>query len=63
MGGKILGSECTITPVCGVTCDTCPACNIKSKAMPCEVMRAAICAFQAQEDYWALKIQHENQGQ
>lgn len=63
MGGKRLGSECTITPVCGVTCDKCPACNIKSKAMSCDVMSAAIRAFQAQEDYWALKIQHEGLGE
>ena len=54
-----MGSECTITPVCGVTCDSCPAMNIKSKAMPCDVMRAAIRAFQAQEDYWKCKIELE----
>ena len=54
-----MGSECTITPVCGVTCDSCPAMNIKSKAMPCDVMGAAIRAFQAQEDYWKCKLEIE----
>jgi len=58
-----MGSECTTTPVCGVTCIDCPAFNVDLKPTPCMVMRAAICAFQAQEDYWALKIQHENQRQ
>ena len=58
-----MGSECTITPVCGVTCGkNCPA-FIGSNQIPCEVMSAAIRAFQAQEDYWKHKIQAEGLGE
>ena len=59
-----MGSECTITPVCGVTCgENCPAFNLESNPLPCEVMNAAIRAFQAQEDYWKHKIQAEGLGE
>jgi len=54
-------SKSSITPVCGVICDMCPAFNLESNPH-CEVMRAAIRAFQAQDDYWMLKIQHEGLG-
>lgn len=54
-----MGSECSITPVCGVTCDNCPAFERGSKTTRCMVMRAAIRAFQAQEDYWKHKIELE----
>jgi len=58
-----MGNECPITPVCGVTCGkNCPA-FIGSNQIPCEVMSAAIRAFQAQEDYWTLKIRHEGLGE
>ncbi len=51
-------SKCTFTPVCGVTCgENCHAFNPKSNPLCCEVMNAAIRAFQAQEDYWANKIE------
>lgn len=63
-------SKCTFTPVCGVTCDKCPA-KIKFKKLPdsklspihalpeCKVMIAVIQAFQAQEDYWNCKLEIE----
>ena len=52
-------SKCSITPVCGVTCDKCPAFNPKLKATCCVVMDAARRAFQAQEDYWKCKLEIE----
>jgi len=59
-----MGSECTITPVCGVTCDNCPAqIHFGEKlyginAPPeCKVMIAAIDAFRAQEKYWKCKLE------
>jgi hypothetical protein len=57
-----MGSECPITPVCGVTCDNCPAKirfaeNLVGINAPpeCKVMIAAIDAFRAQEEYWNNK--------
>jgi len=54
-----MGSECPITPICGITCDKCPAFNPKLKPTCCDVMGAAIRAFQAQEDYWKCKLEIE----
>ena len=56
-----MGNECTITPVCGVTCDRCPVFNLESNPH-CEVMRAAIRAFHAQEDYWKQKLEMDMKG-
>ncbi len=51
-----MGSECIITPICGVTCgENCPAFDFDSNPIPCRVMSAAIRAFRAQEEYWKNK--------
>lgn len=52
-------SKCPITPICGVTCDKCPAFNRNSRPTGCEVMDVAIRAFHAQEDYWKCKLEIE----
>lgn len=56
-------------PVCGITCDDCPAQihfggNLAGIDAPpeCKVMIAAIDAFRAQEKYWNHKREIEDKG-
>lgn len=62
-----MDSKCT--PVCGVTCDDCPAKihfgeNLYGRdVLPkCKVMIAVIDAFRAQEAYWKHKREIEDKG-
>jgi len=61
--------ESNCTPICGVTCEDCPAQirfgeNLCGKDAPpeCKVMIAAIDAFRAQEAYWKHKREIEDKG-
>lgn len=62
-------SKCIIAPICGITCDDCPAKihfgeNLAGiGAQPeCKVMIAVIDAFRAQEAYWKHKREIEDKG-
>ncbi len=61
--------ESKCTPICGITCDNCPAkIQFAEKlygidAPPeCKVMIAVIGASRAQEDYWKHKREIEDKG-
>ena len=48
-----LERECAVAPVCGVTCENCPAhANIYGAPTNCRVMNAIIGAYEAQEKFW-----------